>query len=93
MQQIALHKLHCNLANFCIDEQSINELSDVIFVAYENTADSGDILKGNCDDLRLLVMTYVADRSDALLKFASFRNMQGDGGRYTSDFMALKYTT
>lgn len=91
LEGIALHKLHRHLAVFEIEDETIDEVIDLVLLAYSNTEDGGNILTGTNDKLRQLVMAYVATMSKALLKYESFRVMLGAGGAHTSDFMALKY--
>ena len=91
LQSICLHKIQRHLANLAVSMDNIDEIIELIPAAYANTSDEGHILKGTCDKLRELVITYVADRANVLLEHEGFRTMMSTGGDHIADYLALKF--
>lgn len=91
LREICLHKLHHNLVWFEIDDESVEEIVDLVIYIYENTADEGNVLDGTADKLRDLVMAFVVDQARLLTKYDSFSQMIGAGGAHTTDFFKLTY--
>lgn len=91
LQYISLHKLHRALCVFEIEDESIDDVIDLVLYTYSNTSDTGDILKSTADMCRELVIKYVVDRVKQLMRYESFRGMLAAGGSQTADFMALMF--
>ena len=92
LPEICLHKLQRHLANHEPDTfVAITAIIDLVQMVYSNTSAEGDILTGDCDQLRLLVMTYVCDQSEELLDSKSTADVLAGGGQPTSDFMRIKW--
>ena len=66
LAEICLHKLHRSLAVLANDNNSIEQLIDLVLYTYANTSDEGNVLQGTADELRELVTAYIADRYEKL---------------------------
>lgn len=91
LQDICLHKLHRALTTYKVKDGSIDEVIDLVSYTYVHTSEEGDILKGNADRLRDLVMAFVKDKTKELMKYEGFRFMLGAGGPQTADFFAITF--
>lgn len=91
LQDISLHKLDRCLISLEVEDDIIDNIIDLVLLAYSETPDGGDILQNTTDKLRHLVMMYVSHMSKKLLAYETFRSMISAGGAHTADFFALKY--
>ena len=89
LPEISLHKLHRNIVKFKVEDESIDNIIDLVLYTYTNTSDEGDILKGTADKLRDLVMAYVTWKQKELTEYEALRQMLGAGGAHTVDYIAL----
>jgi len=83
LEQLSLFKLHQELCNFLLDEQSAKVVVNTIEVAYANTPDAESAREV---PLRDLLLNYIVCYADNLVKVQEFRDLLRKGGDLASDF-------
>ena len=79
LKKLTLHKLHRDLLEYTVWSGSdVYEIAELLRVTYDNTSQGSE--------LRKLVITYAAARSQTLIKAEAFRSFLGEGGEAVTDF-------
>jgi hypothetical protein len=84
LEQLSLFKLHQELCDFLLDEQSAKVVVNTIEVAYANTPDAESAREV---PLRDLLLNYIVCYADNLVKVQEFRDLLRRGGDLASDFV------
>lgn len=87
LKQLALHKLHRTLLDFQLYYQRVGDVLALARYAYENGPDRG--ADGKLDELRELVVEYMAGEVATLGKHGDFVKLLEEGGEFVGDFWAL----
>jgi hypothetical protein len=82
LKRLTLHKLHKTLKSFTLYEQSIEDVVELIRFSYcnDHTPDEGN------DELRALVLKFVASRHDIIGESEPFLSLLEEGGVFVRDF-------
>lgn len=91
LPDLCLHLLHRDLTRLELDATTINEVIALVTYTYDNTSDAGEIRAGTTDRMRSLVMAFIEDRTDSLMKYKDFQTVFAAGGRHTADFLAITF--
>ncbi|KAF2445156.1 hypothetical protein P171DRAFT_514295 [Karstenula rhodostoma CBS 690.94] len=84
LKALTLYKLHYVLGNFTLYPKRIRDVVELARHTYENTpARTAD---GTVDELRKLVVDYVACESAEIGKSKEFKELLEEGGEFVSDF-------
>lgn len=87
LKSLALHKLHKTLRGFQLYERRIGDVLELARYAYDHgPARTSD---GAIDDLRNLVVQYIACELDTIGKHEEFRNLMEEGGEFVGDFWSI----
>lgn len=83
----ALDKLHNTLKVFCLYTDRINDVVELARYAYGNGEDRRD--DGTIDELRKLVVEYIADNAHVIGQSAHFFALMEEGGEFVGDFWGI----
>ena len=85
MKQLSLSRLHGDLCDLEISEDSIANIIDLMVYTYDNTSkeDTKDTVPEL--SLRALVALYVTEHVELLMKYAAFRDTLNGGGEFVED--------
>jgi hypothetical protein len=84
LKSLALHKLHKTLMDFKLYNQRVGDIVELARYAYDSGPDRSKA--GDLDDLRQLVVEYIAYQVDIIGKHKAFRSLLEEGGEFVSDF-------
>ncbi|KAH7079182.1 hypothetical protein BKA63DRAFT_531863 [Paraphoma chrysanthemicola] len=87
LKGLALHKLHKTLLQFQLYHQRVGDVVELAHYAYENGPSRSD--SGVLDDLRQLVVEYMACEVDIIGKHLDFQILLEGGGEFVSDFWGI----
>ena len=85
LQQLVLQKLHQTLVRFELYPERVEDVVELVRYAYSDDHTFG----GGADELRALVVVYVASRIDKMNKSDSFLTLLEDGGAFVRDFWLI----
>ena len=83
LRRLSLHKLQRTLAAFTLYGERVDDVVNLMRYSYSNTPDRLDSI----DDLRLLVVRYVACAVEDLAQSAEFQSLLGDAGSLATDLI------
>jgi hypothetical protein len=87
LKSLSLRKLYQTLMAFSLYDRRIGDIIAVARYAYENGPDRAD--NGTLNDLRQMVVEYIACEVNVIGKHADFKALLEDGGEFVTDFWAL----
>jgi hypothetical protein len=87
LRGLTLHKIHITLKGFRLYDQRVDDVLELARYAYEYGPDrtSDEII----DDLRNLVVQYIACELDIIGKHKDFRQLMEEGGEFVGDFWGV----
>lgn len=89
LKSLTLHKLHRTLMDFKLYANRVNDILELARYAYNNNHTSDRNLDGTIDDLRKLVVEYIACEIDTIGKTGEFFELMEDGGEFVGDFWGV----
>jgi hypothetical protein len=90
LRALALHKLHKTLMDFQLYNQRVGDVLELAKYAYDHGPDRSS--EGVIDDLRKLVVGYVACELDIIGKHKEFKQLIEEGGQFVGDFWEIVQT-
>jgi hypothetical protein len=89
LKRLSLHKLHKTLEGFTLFEERIEDIAELVRFSYcnDNTPDEGT------DELRQLVLKFVASRHADIGESAPFLSLMEEGGIFVRDFWVFVRNT
>jgi predicted RecB family nuclease len=87
LKSLALNKIHKTLMGFSLYDQRIGDIVAVTRYAYENGSDRAG--NGTLNELRQMLVEYMACEVDTIGKHKDFRALLEEGGEFVTDFWAL----
>lgn len=87
LKELALHKLHKTLLEFQLYHQRVGDVVELAQYAYDHGPARSD--SGILNDLRQLVVEYMACEVDVIGKHDDFRILMEGGGEFVSDFWGI----
>ncbi|KAH8726983.1 hypothetical protein GQ44DRAFT_791088 [Phaeosphaeriaceae sp. PMI808] len=87
LRNLTLHKLHRTLASFKLYEQRVGDMVQLVRWAYDNGSNRAE--SGELDDLRQLVVEYMACEVDTVGNHKEFKALLEEGGEFVSDFWSI----
>ncbi|KAH7381710.1 hypothetical protein BKA66DRAFT_418819, partial [Pyrenochaeta sp. MPI-SDFR-AT-0127] len=87
LKNLALHKLHKTLLDFKLYHQRVGDVVELARYAYEHGKDRED--DGTMDELRTLVVEYLACEISTFGKHKEFVRLLEDGGEFVGDFWSI----
>lgn len=87
LRALALHKIHKTLMDFQLYYGRVGDVIELARYAYENGSDR--TTEGIIDDLRKLVVEYIACEVDIIGKSKEFARLLEEGGEFVSDFWKI----
>ena len=89
LKALTLHKLHQTLMNFKLYNERAGDVVELARYVY-STVDLADRTdEGKVDDLKRLVVEYIACEIDTIGKCSEFSELMEEGGEFVGDFWAL----
>ena len=85
LKALAIHQLHATLALFTLYKERIVDIEALLRYTYANTAD----LEGDTDQLRVMLMLYVATEIDILINADEFTRLLEEGGSLLHDVLKV----
>jgi hypothetical protein len=83
LKQLALHKLHTTLANFSLYQERLGDVLELARYAYEHGEDRSE--EGRVDELRRLVVEFIACEPKAFGKHKEFKRLMDEEGEFAGD--------
>ncbi|KAI9888788.1 MAG: hypothetical protein M1814_006293 [Vezdaea aestivalis] len=83
LRQLSLHKLHRTLVEFTLYSERTGDVVELVRYSYSNTAET----VSQCDDLRTLVIRYVACVVEDLAKDSEFRSLLREASSISEDLI------
>jgi hypothetical protein len=92
LKELALHKLHTTLVNLKVQQERIGDVLQLARYTYDNGPGRSDT--GVVNDLRQLVVEYMACEVGVIGKHPAFKTLLEEGGEFVSDFwdIVLKHS-
>jgi hypothetical protein len=87
LKSLALEKIHKTLMGFSLYDQRIGDIVAVVRYAYENGPDR--VGNGTMNELRQMLVEYMACEVDIIGKHKDFQALLEEGGEFVTDFWAL----
>ncbi|KAF1958763.1 hypothetical protein CC80DRAFT_524204 [Byssothecium circinans] len=84
LKSLALHKIHQTLLNFKLYHARIGDIVELVRYAYDR--DTYEKKDGGNDELRKLVVDYMACEVDIVGKSKEFEALMEEGGKFVVDF-------
>lgn len=84
LKNLVLHKLHTTLLGFKLYHQRVGDVIELARYAYEHGKDRED--DGTMDELRTLVVEYIACELSTFGRHKAFLRLMEDGGEFVGDF-------
>lgn len=85
LKEICLHKLHRDLKYLKLNEPNVLNICDTLRLVYDNTAVAEDSTT-SASDIRSLLVDYAACCRKTLMRFASFKELLGEGGDFVVEW-------
>jgi hypothetical protein len=83
LKTLALHKLHNTLSSFSLYEERLGDVLELARYAYSQGQDRSE--EGKLDELRELVVRYIACEPKAFSKLQEFRYLMDSEGEFAGD--------
>jgi hypothetical protein len=87
LKNLALHKLQKTLLAFQLYSERIGDIIKLVRYAYDHGLDRSEA--SGMDELRRLVVEYMASEVDAIGKHAEFKILLEEGGEFVTDFWGV----
>ncbi|CAI6226632.1 unnamed protein product [Periconia digitata] len=87
LKSLTLHKLHKTLRGFQLYDRRVGDVLELARYAYDHGPDRTS--QGGIDDLRNLVVQYIACELDTIGKHRDFRYLMEEGGEFVGDFWGI----
>jgi hypothetical protein len=87
LKELALYKLHKTLMEFRLYNQRVGDIVQLADYAYVHGANRSEY--GKVDELRSLVVEYMACKVDIVGKHELFMALMEDGGEFVTDFWRI----
>ncbi|KAF1913910.1 hypothetical protein BDU57DRAFT_521000 [Ampelomyces quisqualis] len=87
LKELVLYKLHKTLMNFQLYNQRVGDVVQLARHAYDHGFDRSKY--GRMDELRLMVVEYMACEVEIVGKHAMFMALLEDGGEFVTDFWRI----
>ena len=87
LRSLALHKIHKTLKDFRLYDRRVSDVLELARYAYDHGPDRTS--NGTIDDLRDLVVQYIACELDTIGKHTEFRQLMEDGGEFVGDIWGI----
>ena len=84
LRALALYKLHKTLMSFQLYTRRVSDVLELARYAYDHGSDRKP--EGTIDDLRELVVEYIACELDTIGKHKEFKQLIEEGGEFVGDF-------
>jgi hypothetical protein len=89
LKELALHKLYTTLLGFKLYNQRVGDVVKLARYAYDNGPDRST--GGTVNDLREMVVEYMACEVETVGKHDDFKALLEDGGEFATDFWAIVF--
>jgi hypothetical protein len=86
LKALALHKIHITLMGFKLYERRVGDIMELARYAYHGESTPSRKDDGTVDELRGLVVKYIACEIDTVGKCPEFQEMMEQGGEFVGDF-------
>ncbi|KAJ4313569.1 hypothetical protein N0V94_006893 [Neodidymelliopsis sp. IMI 364377] len=83
LKQLALHKLHTTLAKFSLYQERLGDVLELARYAYEHGEDRSE--GGRIDELRRLVVEFIACEPKAFGRHKEFKRLMDEEGEFAGD--------
>jgi hypothetical protein len=87
LKNLALQKMHRTLMEFKLYHQRVGDIVELARFAYDNGPDRSEA--GTVNDLRQLVVEYMACEVDIIGRHKKFKALLEDGGELVGDFWGI----
>lgn len=87
LKSLALYKLHATLLDFCLYERRVGDVVELARYAYDTGPDRSET--GKLNELRQLVVEYMACEMDTIGKHPAFQVLLEEGGEFVTDFWRI----
>jgi hypothetical protein len=87
LKKLILHKLHKTLMEFELYHQRVRDIVELARFAYEHGPDRSEA--GTANELRRMVVAYMACEVDIIGEREEFKALLEDGGEFVSDFWRI----
>jgi hypothetical protein len=89
LKALVLHKLQQTLLGFPLCDQRVSDIVNLARYAYDHNSDR--TTEGVVNDLRELVVEYMASQTDTIGKHNEFKVLLEEGGEFVTDFWGVVY--
>lgn len=87
LSNLALHKLHKTLRGFQLYDRRVSDVLELARYAYDHGPDRTS--NGTVDDLRDLIVQYIACEIDTIGKHKDFKQLMEEGGEFVGDIWGI----
>jgi hypothetical protein len=87
LKRLALHKLHTALLNSHIFDQRVVDVMELVRYAYDHGENRKE--DGTIEDLRMLVVEYIASELSTFRDHKDFVDLLEEGGEFVADFWRI----
>jgi hypothetical protein len=87
LRSLTLHKLHKTLVGFQLYTERVGDIVELARYAYDHGPDRSK--SGRMNDLRQLVVEYMACEVDTIGKHKDFKTLLEEGGEFVTDFWGI----
>jgi hypothetical protein len=87
LRSLTLHKLHKTLVGFQLYTERVGDVVELARYAYDHGPDRSK--SGRLNDLRQLVVEYMACEVDTIGKHKDFKTLLEEGGEFVTDFWGI----
>jgi hypothetical protein len=87
LKSLTLHKLHKTLVNFQLYKERVCDVVELARYAYDHGPDRSK--SGRLNDLRQLVVEYMACEVETIGKHKDFKALLEEGGEFVTDFWGI----